>query len=316
MKTLMTMATLLLAGLALVTTGCGDKPEGGGGENGGQPKAAPMTKLTWTGIPDGAASDLAEQGKLLSDYLAKQLGVPVEFSKVDNYKQAVDALLSKKVDLVWFGGNTTIEAEEQGKGNVELVACRDIDLKFVSYFIANPESAAKIGKVNSLADLKDKAKDLRLQFGADKSTSGHLMPRYFLTQAGFPSGEEDLKAAFKSVAYAATGGHATTQKHVAEGVADIGALNYAYYDKSSDEMKAKTPIVYKTPEYVDYCFVARKDLGAENIEKIRGALTAVTPAANADLLAAWGGAKGFVKADPAKWEGIRQIRKDLGWAGK
>ncbi len=271
--------------------------------------AAPA-ELRFSVIPDFSKTQLAENAATLATYLEKKLGVKVHYEPSNSYTAAYNALLANKLDFVWLGGKTTVDAIDAGGGHVHVLAARDIDFQFKSYFIGNQKAveSGRLKKMTDLAELKPIAKDLVFTFGDKNSTSGHLMPRYFLTMA-------DLKpdTDFKTPAAYAQGGHSGTLRAVADGTADLGALNYAYYDKAPAEDRAKAPILFTTPEYVDYAWVAHDRLGKETIEKLRTAFTSLDPAKadDAAVLKACSAGK-FLAADDAKWESIRKVRDALG----
>lgn len=290
-----------------LTGGCGDQ---GGYAKGGAKAGGAGAKwlLRCTGIPDSKTSELTKEYVLIKDYLATTLGADVSFEIVKDYDAAVTALVSGKADLAWLGGHTTVIAEESGK--VELVACRDLDLKFKTYFIAHKDAFARLGgkPLESLGELKGKTDGLKFTFGSQGSTSGHLMPRHFMNVQGVPP-----EATFGRDNVAYSGNHSNTLKQVADGTVHLGALNYTDWDKASDEVKAAAPRLYVTPDYVDYCWVANRALGAERIGKIRDALTRLTrdDPEGAKLLDAWGKAGRFLAADPKAWQGIRDVRAEL-----
>jgi phosphonate transport system substrate-binding protein len=299
------MLLALCAGATLA--GCGGKDEApkGSGSAGGQ---SAKWVLRCTGIPDSKTSELTKEYVLIKDHLAKELGADVQFEVVKDYDAAVTALTSGKADLAWLGGHTTVIAEESGK--VELVACRDLDLKFKSYFIAHKDAFEKLGgkPLDSLAGLEGKVGGMKFTFGSQGSTSGHLMPRHFMNVQGVPPEKTFGK---DNVGY--SGNHSNTLKQVADGTVQIGAINYTDWDKASAEVKASAPLLYVTPEYVDYCWVANKALGAEKIGRIRAVFTSLDKAnpAHAPILEAWGKAGKLVAADPKNWQGIRDVRAEL-----
>src|SRR2546422_2551075 len=103
-----------------------------------------------------------------------------------------------------------------------------------------------------------------LTFGSVGSTSGHLMPRYFLLQAGI-NPERDLK----QVAY--SGAHDATALWVETGKVEAGALNFLVWDKLVQQKKVdltKVNVFYTTPPYVDYVWTARGDLDKGLQERI------------------------------------------------
>jgi len=276
-----------------------------------QPKeVTPPKELRFSVIPDFNKATLADNCKLIETVLTKKLGIPVHFDASADYTMAVNGLVSNKLDFVWLGGKTTVDAIDAGKGEVNVLATRDIDLHFKTYFIANQKSieAGKVKPLKDLAELKAIAKDLTFTFGDKNSTSGHLMPRFFLTQAGI-----DPNKSFQGEAgYQASGGHASTLKAVASGAADLGALNFAYYDGAKPDEKATAPIVYTTPEYVDYAWVGHNRMGKELMKKITDAFTmldAKVPEEKA-ILDAWK-CKKFEAAKNSQWDSIRKVRDSL-----
>jgi phosphonate transport system substrate-binding protein len=93
---------------------------------------------------------------------------------VTDYAAVVESLATRKLDLAWLGGFTFVQAKIRTNGTAIPIVQREEDAKFTSKFItANPA-------IKTLADLKGKS----FAFGAPSSTSGSLMPRFFLQQAG------------------------------------------------------------------------------------------------------------------------------------
>jgi phosphonate transport system substrate-binding protein len=261
-------------------------------------------------IPDNNVAALEKVAGKVSAYLKEATGLDVRYEKASDYQACVNGLAANKLDLVWFGGVTYCQAVERTEGKTVLVACRDIDLKFKSYFIANADAlaAGKVKVVDKLADLKPMLKDLTFTFGAKDSTSGHIMPRHFLVQAGVAP-EKDMKGGPQ---YQLQGGHGATFKAVAGGQVDLGVLNYTVWDSQKPEDKAKAPIVFTTPEYVDYCFAAHERLGQDVIGTIRKALVALDAKnpEHKEVLDAWK-CNAFVEADPKHWDGMRKVLAEL-----
>lgn len=278
--------------------GNGDNSAGGGGGNGGAPE-----KIIITAIPDENSDDFKNHFKAIAAYIEGKVGIPVEYMHVENYAAAVAALANGQAHMSWMGGVTTVQADQQTDGGAVVVACRDTDKKFVTYFIANKDSG--VGKVGDLKELADKASGKTFTFGSKGSTSGHLMPRHFFTTQS----EKKPEDVFDKVSY--SGSHDLTFKQVADGSYAVGALNYAVYEriaKENPEQAANAPIIYKTPTYVDYSFVARKDLGDELIGKIREALLALDKSTEEGkkILGYWKADK-MVAADMSEWDGIRAV---------
>lgn len=271
---------------------------------------APKNVLRMSFIPDNKIAALEKVADKVAVYLKEATGLDVKYEKSSDYQACVNGLAANKLDLVWFGGVTYCQAVERTQNKTVLVACRDIDLKFKSYVIATKAlvDSGKVKKLDKLEDLKPLLKDLTFTFGAKDSTSGHVMPRHFLVAAGIDP-EKDMKGGPQ---YQPQGGHAATFKAVAGGQVDLGVLNYTVWDQQKPEDKEKAPVIYTTPEYVDYCFAAHERLGADTIAKIRKALVALDPKKpeQKEVLDAWS-CKAFVEADPKAWDGMRKVLANL-----
>ena len=219
---------------------------------------APQT-LRVTAIPDESPTELARKAAPLVKYLENRLGMKVEFTPVSDYAAAVETLVNRKVDLAWFGGFTFVQANVRSGGKVIPLVQREEDEKFKSVFITADPAISK------LADLKGKD----VSFGSQSSTSGHLMPRSFLLQAGL-NPEKD----FRRVAF--SGAHDATIAAVASGKVHAGALNISVWDKFVADKKVdtgKVHVVYTTPAYYDYNWTVHADMPAALREKIAKAFT-------------------------------------------
>lgn len=221
--------------------------------------------LRVTTIPEEAATEQIRKFTPLASYLEKQLGMKVEFTPVSDYPAAVEALVNKKVDLVWFGGFTHVQANLRSGGKIIPLAQREEDTKFQSVFIAKTDSGIK-----SLADMKGK----QVSFGSQSSTSGHLMPRSFLLQANI-NPEKD----FARIAY--SGAHDATIASVVSGKVDAAALDITVWRKFVGENKVDTKAVdvfYTTPGYFNYNWSVHADMPAALREKVKAALIGLNPA--------------------------------------
>ncbi|MEO6277285.1 putative selenate ABC transporter substrate-binding protein [Roseateles sp.] len=194
--------------------------------------------LRITAIPDESPTELARKAEPLVKYLEAKLGMKVEFTPVTDYAAAVETLINHKVDLAWFGGFTFVQASVRSGGKVIPLVQREEDERFKSVFItADPT-------IKTLADLKGKD----VSFGAQSSTSGHLMPRSVLLGAGLDPDKD-----FKRVAY--SGAHDATIAAVAAGKVQAGALNISVWEKFVAEKKVDTDkvrVFFTTPAYYDY----------------------------------------------------------------
>jgi phosphonate transport system substrate-binding protein len=217
-----------------------------------------QTVLRVSAIPDESPTELQRKFLPLGEYLSKETGMKVEFTPVTDYAAVVEALATNKIDMAWLGGFTYIQAKIRTNGTVKPIIQRLEDEKFTSKFIIPEGSSAK-----TLVDLKGKT----FTFGSPSSTSGHLMPRFYLMKAGINPDKD-----FKSIAF--SGAHDATVAFVASGKADAGALNASVWDKLSDAKNPNTEkvkVLYTTPPYHDYNWTVRGGLDAAVTKKISDA---------------------------------------------
>ena len=217
--------------------------------------------LRVSAIPDEAPTELQRKFKPLGDYLAKATGLKVEFTPVTDYAASVEGLVNHKLDMVWFGGFTFVQAKARSKGQVVPLVQRLEDEKFRSVFITTQPG------INKLEDLKGKT----LSFGSESSTSGHLMPRSFLLGAKI-NPDTDLKR------IAFSGAHDATVAAVAGGKVDAGALNISVWEKLVEAGKADpkvTRVFYTTPGYHDYNWSVHAKMNPALQKKIRDAFLAL-----------------------------------------
>lgn len=251
--------------------------------------------LRVSAIPDEAPTELLRKFKPLGAYLEQQLGMKVEFTPVADYPAVVEALATDRLDLAWLGGFTFVQVRLKTGNAIPLVQ-REQDAQFTSKFItANPD-------VTSLADLKGKT----FAFGSVSSTSGSLMPRYFMLQDGIKP-----ESHFSRVGY--SGAHDATAAWVQAGKVDGGVLNASVWDKLVASGKVdsnKVKVFATTPTYYDYNWTVRGTLDPALAEKIKAAFLALDPAnpehkAILDLQAA----SRFIETSPENYKGIEDAAR-------
>jgi len=256
--------------------------------------------LKVSAIPDENPNELLRIYTPFALYLAKELRMKVHFTPVVDYAATVEGLAAKKLDLVWYGGFTSVQAVRRTNGTARRLVLRQEDAEFKSVFIARPGSG-----INSLADLKGKT----FAFGSVGSTSGHLMPRFFVLKAGL-NPERD----FKQMAY--SGAHDATALWVESGKVDAGALNFLVWDKLVQTKKvdlSKVNVFWTTPPYVDYVWTARGDLDKGLQEKIAAAFLKLDYA-NPDhkRLLDLHRTRKYIKAIDEDWKGIEEAAMAAG----
>ncbi|HJW54069.1 MAG TPA: putative selenate ABC transporter substrate-binding protein [Burkholderiaceae bacterium] len=212
-------------------------------------------------IPDEAPTELQRKFKPLGDYLEQKLAMKVEFIPVTDYAASVEGLINHKLDMVWFGGFTFIQAKVRSNNKIIPIVQREEDEKFKSVFITTDKS------INKLEDLKGKT----FVFGSESSTSGHLMPRSYLLAAKINPDTDMKRIAF-------SGAHDATVAAVSGGKVDAGALNISVWEKLIAQGKVDPKVVrvfYTTPGYYDYNWSVRSDMNPVLRKKLTDAFLAL-----------------------------------------
>ena len=254
--------------------------------------------LKVTAIPDEAPTELLRKFKPLGAYLEQQLGMKVEFMPVADYPAVVEAIAADRIDLAWLGGFTFVQTHLKTGNAIPLVQ-REQDAVFTSKFISSDPA------VKSLADLTGKT----FAFGSVSSTSGSLMPRYFMQQDKIVP-----ETYFSRVAF--SGAHDATAAWVEAGKVDAGVLNASVWDKLVAAGKVDTKKVHvfaTTPTYYDYNWTVRGSLDPVLAGKIKAAFLALDPAkpehkAILDLQVA----SRFIETKPENYQGIEEAARAAG----
>jgi phosphonate transport system substrate-binding protein len=229
-----------------------------GSDTGG---AAPAPVLRVSMIPTTTADKMLRASEPLRAYLEQATGAQVELTIPLNYAAVVEAFGAGKVDIAYFGGFTYVQARKRFAARP--LVQRDRDQAFHSLFITQADSP-----IATLADLAGK----RFAFGDVNSTSGHLMPAYFLRKANVDP------AVISGAIY--TGGHDATALAVANHKVDAGALDEAVYAKLIKDGKldaSKLKVFHTTPAFFDYLWAARPGLDPALADKFARAMLALDP---------------------------------------
>ena len=290
---------LTIAFLTVLFVACGEK------ETAPTPAAQQQQRvLRYTAIPDQNTTELQAKFAPLTEYLSKQLGVPVEYVPMRDYQAAVESFKNGDVLLVWFGGLTGVQARHAVPGS-HAIAQGDSDPNYYSYFIAHKDTGLKLSD-----QLPKDIGKYKFTFGSESSTSGRLMPEYFLRELTGKA-PRDL---FQSPP-GFSGSHDKTAELVESGQYAVGVLNYKVYDRRVKEGKTNPDIcrvIWKTPTYTDYNWTAHPDLettfGTGFTTRLQNALLAIN---DPKLLAALPREK-LIAARDEDYERIREVATQLG----
>ncbi|SHO42586.1 putative selenate ABC transporter substrate-binding protein [Desulfopila aestuarii] len=267
------------------------------------PVAAMAKEFKFTAIPDQDTARLQERFGKIADYLTEQLGFKVTYVPVKSYSASVQAFKNDDVQMAWFGGLSGVQARLAVPGSVA-VAQGEEDEHFVSYLIAHHSTGLAEGST-----IPTGVAGKTFTFGSKDSTSGRLMPEYYIREQ-FGKSPEEL---FATVGF--SGDHSKTIALVQSGSFQIGAVNFKVWEKELAEGKidtSKVTVIWKTPEYPDYNWTVRGDVekvfGEGTIAKIQKALIEITDPV---LLNAFP-RKRFIPADNTMYQPILDTGRAIG----
>ena len=259
--------------------------------------------LVFSAIPDQDETRLKERFGDIATYLSKKLDVPVKYVPVKSYAAVVTAFVNNQVQLAWFGGLSGVQARMRVEGS-QAIAQGVEDTKFVTYIIANHSTGLKASD-----DFPKGIKGKTFTFGSKGSTSGRLMPQYYIEKE---LGDK-VDNIFKRVGF--SGNHSKTIALVQSGAYEVGAVNYKVWEKELKEGKIdtdKVSVIWKTPTFPDYQWTIRGDVdkvwGEGFTDKVKAALLDLK---DPDLLERFP-RSGFIEAKNADYQPILETAKSIG----
>ncbi len=265
--------------------------------------AAEKPAFVFTAIPDQDQTRLVERFTRVAAYLQQKLGVPVTYVPVKSYPAAVTAFENGEVQLAWFGGFTGVQARAAVPGS-QAIAQGVEDQQFKSYFIANSALGLK-----QAPDLAKTIAGKTFTFGARASTSGRVMPDFYIRQTFGKSPDE----VFSRVGF--SGDHTRTIQLVQSGAYEVGAVDYSVWElekKAGHVDESKVGVFWRSPPFPDYQWTVRGDVdatyGTGFTDKLRTALIAIT---DPKILEPFGRSR-FVATSNAEYAPVEEVAKKSG----
>ncbi|WP_421864027.1 putative selenate ABC transporter substrate-binding protein [Motiliproteus sp.] len=267
-----------------------------------QPQLNAQT-FTFTAIPDQDETLLQTRFGSIADYLSEQLGTDVRYLPVKSYAAAVTAFRNNQVQLAWFGGLSGVQARKRVPGS-EAIAQGYEDQFFQTFFIAHQSTGLARSE-----QLSEQIRGKTFTFGSKGSTSGRLMPEYYLRNR-FDQSPDQL---FRRVGF--SGDHSRTIALVQSGAYDLGAVNFKVWERELAAGRIdtdKVEVIWSTPSYPDYQWSIRGDVdqrwGAGFKQKVKRALLAID---DRKLLDAFPRSR-FIEASNADFEPVERVARDIG----
>lgn len=260
--------------------------------------------FVFTAIPDEDETRLMERFQGVADYLSEELDVNVRYIPVKSYSAAVSAFRNNQVQLAWFGGLSGVQARMQVPGS-QAIAQGAEDTSFEVYFIANTSTG-----IEESDTIPDAIKGKTFTFGSKGSTSGRLMPEFYIRDAFDDQSPDDL---FSSVGY--SGNHTRTLRLVESGSYEVGAINFKVWEKELENGNVDTDavrVIWRSPTYQNYQWSIRGDVNERYGDGFMGRVQqALLDLDDPELLESFPRSR-FIEADNEDYEPIRKVAEQLG----
>lgn len=282
------MRTITILALAVLVLACS-------GEAGKDRQTPELIKLGV--LPDQSTEALVAKYSPLVDYLSEQTGLKIELVVPDNYAAMLDDFHANRIDIANFGGLTFTQAER--RDNAEPLIMRDTDLNFAScYLVPGADKRLTVREFEGET----------FAFGPELSTSGHLMPRYFLKAAGI-----DPDTYFASIRHSS--GHDETAIWVRDGDVAIGVANCVIVESMDADGRLRqneVRVLETTPAYADYVWAVHEKMHSSTKVGLRDAflaLDAIDPEHR--LILRRLGANAYLPASRTDFNDVRRAARDV-----
>ena len=203
-------------------------------------------------IATDSASAQRERWEPFFRDMEQKTGLKVTSYYAPDYAGVIEAMRFNKIQVAWYGNKAAMEAVDRANGEVfAQVMYADGTYGYHGLLITHKDSPYQ-----SLDDVFKNAKGINFGIGDPNSTSGFLVPTYYL----FAQNNVDHRTAFKSVRNASHGANiqATLARQVdvaTNNTEDMGKL-----ESAKPELFAQLRVLWKSPLIPSDPFVWRKDL--------------------------------------------------------
>jgi phosphonate transport system substrate-binding protein len=252
-------------------------------------------------ISTDSSSALKQRWQPLIDDLNKQTGLDVKAYFATDYAGIIEAMRFNKVQIGFFGNASAIEAVDRSNGEVfSKVKYKNGEAGYYSLLITNSDS-----KWKSLDQVLKNTKEINLGFGDPNSTSGTLVPAYYL----FAKNGINAKTAFKSVLPSS---HEANMLAVINDKVDVATNNTDMLDiirTQKPQLYPKVRVLWKSPLIPSDPLVYRRDLPQATKDKLRNFFDhyAEKDPHEQQIVNAISGYSGFADSSDAQLVPIRQM---------
>jgi phosphonate transport system substrate-binding protein len=252
-------------------------------------------------LPEMNVFKQKQRFKLLSDYLTKKTGIPVEVTILSRYGNIIEQFTGEKMDGAFFGSFTGALAIEK-LGVVPLARPVNLDntSHYRGYIFVRKDSA-----IRTATDMKGK----KMAFVEKATTAGYIFPRAYLREHGIT----DMDRFFSDSFFA--GSHDAAINAVLSGRADVGAAKHSIYDRMRKEdprIDRELLVIAKSPWVPSNGLCVRKDLDKTAKVKLRDALLTMDRDPEGKAALEKFGAIRFIETTEQDYRPVFGMAKDAG----
>ena len=193
--------------------------------------------------------------------MEKKTGLTVKSFYASDYAGVIEAMRFNKVQVAWYGNKAAMEAVDRANGEIfAQLMYVDGTYGYHALLITHKDSPYK-----SLDDVFANGKNINFGIGDPNSTSGFLVPTYYV----FSQRKVDPREVFKTVR---NGSHGANIQAVLAKQLDVATNNtedYGRLEATKPDQASQIRVIWKSPLIPSDPFVWRKDLDSASKEKIR-----------------------------------------------
>lgn len=212
-------------------------------------------------IATDSASAQRERWEPFFKDMEKATGLTVKSFYAPDYAGVIEAMRFNKVQVAWYGNKAAMEAVDRANGEVfAQVGYADGTWGYHALLITHKDSPYK-----SVDDVIKNGKNINFGIGDPNSTSGFLVPTYYI----FAQRKIEARETFKTVRNASHGANIQAVLAKQVDVATNNTEDYGRLEATKPELASQIRVIWKSPLIPSDPFVWRKDLDQQTKDKIR-----------------------------------------------
>jgi phosphonate transport system substrate-binding protein len=269
-----------------------------------QARAAAAGPLRLAFIPQENPEKLLDDITVIGEWLANEIGVPVEGFVTLDHAAAIEALRNQSADISFMGALPYVLARDQIGAEVLLSEIYRGKPSYVARIFVRRDDG-----IEKVADLAGKT----IAFADPISESGYLYPLEIVADAGLLEPGADPQSFFGRVYFA--GGYQQAIQAVANGLVDAAGVSEFADLLLTPEQQSRIRWIAESRPIPAHAVIARPGLDPALKEKFVAAMLRLNEPENRSLLQHVYGPDGYVRADHEAYEPVAKVARRHGLLG-